>query len=275
MAVEWVRVDDHVVVATDRRAWLQPWPSATFAAPMAGDGTAASTANLLDGILAAAARAAVPAPPPPALNPERWAWRLIGAYTTTSATPRLMREAGSRVARNGRHRLAAHCRAVAQEEDGHDRLALRDLAALGYDAPALVTDVVHPTAAALVAYFENTVRSPHPVSCLGYAYALERRASVVPRDYVEAVERVLPRGVRATRCLRVHSSIGSDGRHVAEAVEVIAGLPPADRRRVATACYETARLLSSPPPGSLVDDEALGSLLSPYQTKGVVSWRRT
>jgi hypothetical protein len=63
--------------------------------------------------------------------------------------------------------------------------------------------------------------------------------------------------VRATRCLRVHSAVSADAKHVEDALEVTAGLPAEDRRLVARACYETALIACSPPPGGHIAETAL------------------
>jgi hypothetical protein len=224
---------------------------------MAGPGTEASTARLLDGAVALGQRDAGPGEPPPPLTVERWAWRLCGYYHTTTVTPALMAVAAERFAAAGREALAAWAREKAVEERGHDALALRDLAALGYDAEAAVAQLRPSTAVALAERLRAAVHADDPVGCVGYAYALERLALARGPDYVARVEAVLPPGVRATRCLRVHSALGSDRKHVHETVALVASLGAPERARIAVAAYETAVQCCAAPPGGTLGDEAL------------------
>jgi hypothetical protein len=266
--LEWVRVEPNgIVVATEHGAWLHrahPLDSADpFLHPMTGPGTPATTRGLLDGAIAAAQQAAPPATPPP-MTLSRWAWRLCGYYRTTRATPILMAEAAERFAAAGRHALAAYARAKVQDEGGHDRLALRDLRALGYRAEAVADSLVPPTAAALVDYFTELVRADDPVGCLGYAYALERLALSSGREQIERIEALLPPGVHATRCLRVHSALGADARHVDDVIQVAARLSAAERIAIALACHRTAQLCANPPSDGYPSDEWLTRQLSSF-----------
>lgn len=259
-ASEWVRLEaGAVVVATDAAAWVHRpsgWaPDDPFLRPMETPGTPATTRNLLDGVIACA-QPAVPPASPPAMTLHRWAWRLAGYYHTTEATPRLMAEAARRFTATGRPELAAYALGKVADEAGHDALALRDLRALGLPAGIVVRRWIPPTAAALVNYFTGLVRSDFPVAALGYAYALERLALTSGDAYIASVEAVLPPGVRATRCLRVHSALGSDLSHTEDLIAVAAGLPAVDRIRIAHACHETARLCSMAP-DSVPSDEVL------------------
>ncbi len=283
IAMEWAEVEPgYIVVATGDRIWLhtpvfngQPDP---FALPMEGPGSVETTRQLLDGAIGAAGRRkpsqapslpTSPAPqqtPPggaPSLTPARWAWRLAGYYQTTHATPRLMAAAAERFAAAGRDALAAWARDKVRDEAGHDRLALRDLDALGYDAARLVDALVPPTAAALVRYFEARVlEDDDPIGCVGYAYALERLALERGARDIAAIEAILPHGIVATRCLRVHSAVGSDAAHVDEAVRLVAQLTAGERTRVARACHETAIIYCTPPANGFITEEALVQRLS-------------
>lgn len=258
---EWFRLDDgRVVVATAARSWVVPAEAAgeggPYAAPMQGPGSVETTGRLLDGAVALgqrdARRGGVRAPP---LTAERWVWRLAGLYHTTTVTPGLLLEAAERFEAEGRRALAEWARKKEREERGHDELALRDIAALGYDPERTVALLRPPTALALADWFRRAVRSDEPARCVGYAYALERLALTGGRAYIEHVESLLPPGVRATRCLRVHSAIGSDTRHVRDTVELVATLSAGERRRICLATHATTVLCwSSPPKGHVADD---------------------
>lgn len=280
--LEWVRVTpDKVVVATAERVWLHRAkafdPSDPFVQPMDCEGSFATTRNLLEGVICAAQESVARATHPPPLTLFRWVWRLAGYHHTTHATPRLMSEAAERFAAAGRTRLAQYAEHKALSEKRHDELALRDLTALGYHAELLVEKLIPPTAARLVDYFTRCVHAPDPVGCIGYGYALERLAVAVGKDYIEQVKLLLPAGVRATRCLRIHSALGSDAGHLWEAVELIASLAAGERERIALACYETTKICCSPPPDGYPSEEeieqALSTLMLITSRKGVESWQ--
>ena len=261
-AMEWAEIaPGRVIVATAREAWVHqpvfPGYLDVFNEPMQGAGSADTTRRLLDGAIAAAAQRA-PARPRPPLTPARWAWRLAISYHTTHATPRLMAIAAERFAAAGRDALAAWAWQKATEERGHDQLALRDLEAMGYDAGRVVEHLMPPVARALVAYFEARVtQDGDPVGCAGYAYTIERLALLRGRPDIAAVQAILPPGVEATRCLRVHSAVGSDAQHVEEAIALVAGLDAAERSHVARACYETSAICFAPHESGDITEEAL------------------
>jgi hypothetical protein len=271
VSLEWARVSPGtVIVATKDRAFAHALVSGTgdpFAAPMEGPGSAATTRRLLDGAIGAAARAVLPAPEPPSpppLTPERWAWRLSGYHCTTHPTPARMAEASRRFAAQGRAALAAWAATKAREETGHDLLALRDLEALGY-APSWVEAHVPPASRALVEYFAAVTHADDPIGCVGYSYALERLALGRDAGSVAAVQAVLPPGVDATRCLRVHSAVGSDAAHVEETVALVAGLGADERTQIAIACFETALRFHAPPAVAPPTDAELAAILSPHR----------
>lgn len=237
---------------------------------MNGPGTVASTAWLLDGALGAGrARAQASwTAPPPALTATRWIWRLVSYYHLTTHTPGLMRRAADAFDAAGRATLGAWAREKAEDEDHHDRLALKDLADLGMDGPGLVAAEIPQTAAALVAYFHDSVADALPLRCIGYAHAVERLAIAQGQASIDRVRAVLPTGSRAWRSLRVHSGVGSDVKHVAENVDVITTLPASERSCVAVACHDVAALLfSTPTAGQLVEAD-LDALLAPWHRAG-------
>jgi hypothetical protein len=267
--IEWAPLAaGKVVIATANGAWLHsPAIGSPFTRPMTGPGSVPAVRNLLDAAVragwAAAHRIAVPP-----LTVHRWAYRLSGFYQTTHATPVLMLEVAERFASSGRDSLAQWAETKVREEQGHDELALRDLRDLGYDADEVVKVLVPPGPAALVRYLERQVRAEEPVGCVGYAYALERSAIEVDERYIEHVESILPPGRRATRCLRVHSSVGSDQKHVQETAELVASLPPDARARIAVACYETAVLCSESHEREPPDETSLEQRLYYLKRKG-------
>jgi len=250
---------DLTVVATATRAFLhvpQALGSDPFQTPMCGDGTPETTHWLLEGAIAAAGRAfhAPQAPLSPGIEsrePVRvsaahWAYRLAGYFHTTDATRRLLPVIARRFAQSDRRTLAAWAELKISEESGHDQLALRDLSELGYRAQGLVGAFVPPRAAAWVPLFERLAAADDAVGCVGYAHALERLAALRGPAEVSAIEQSLPSAVNATRCLRVHSGLGSDPHHLRSNVTTTAALNADERRAVAQACYLTARIHFDP-----------------------------
>jgi len=269
-AIEWAELTPRtVIVADEDRAWLHTRGlgsgSEPFSMPMQGPGSLATTRNLLDGAVGAGQRSVAQAEPPPPLSAIRWVYRLAGYYHTTHVTPGLMEQAAARFAAAGQESLARWAETKTREERGHDELALRDLRALGYAAERVVDELRPAIAVALASAFSAWVLGPDPVYCVGYAYALERLALTRGPDYLARVESVLPKGVLATRCLRVHSGTGSDARHVEETALLVASLPAEERAKIALACYETAALCSMSPKGGHLTEDALQQVLAPLK----------
>jgi len=248
---EWAQIaPGKVVVATTERAWLYQ-PRSTddpFAQPMSGAGSFATTRKLLDTAIAAAKYAVTSDKRPPALTGTRWIWRLAGTYHQTSPVPNLMQLAAKGFAANNRSDLEEWAREKAEEEQGHDLLALKDIQSL-----------------ALMDYFTRSVKDRNPIDGVGYTYTMERLSLGIGEDYIQKVEALLPPETKATRCLRVHSSVGADAAHVDENVSLIAGLSAEERTRIARACYETALICFSPPPGEYISDKELQQILEPLK----------
>ena len=260
---------DRWIVANSHGAWqLRRQPSTDKGGldlSTGEDDGLAIVQHLLDGAIAAARSAAakngttnISVPP---LSKLRWLWRLSGLYHLTHSTPRLMREAAFRLREQGHSLLAEWADQKATEEQGHDQLAMCDIRSLDYNSTQIIARLQPPVAIALVDYFTRCVRSSSPVSCVGYAYTMERLAMEVDRAYLTAVERHLPEGVCATRCLRVHSGIGSDRAHVAETIDCVAKLTAREYSQIVKACYQTALLSFTPPTDGYLSDADIQALL--------------
>lgn len=266
-------VADAAVVKTAKRTWAhQPSSakkSAVFTEKLAGASSKVKTRKLLDGAIALAWSRVKTCRRPPALTCARWVWRLAGSYHLCQPTPRLMDEAAWRFASAGRMVLAGWAAQKASEEAGHDRLALLDLQSMGYKAEAVVKELVPPAAATLVNYFTRSVQARDPIGCVGYSYTMERLAMGIKEDYIQKVEALLPPNIHATRCLRVHSGVGSDVGHVDETVDMMAELIPDERVQVARACYETALLCFSPPSESYISEEELERVLKALEQTSI------
>ncbi|MEH2313002.1 MAG: hypothetical protein V7K35_16730 [Nostoc sp.] len=225
----------------------------------------AQTQKLLDRAIASAWYTVKSDRRPPALTPIRWIWRLAGLYHLCHSTPQLMEEAAQHFASANRQSLAQWALKKAKEEAGHDQLALLDIQSMGYEAQAVVEALVPPSAKALVDHFTRTVQNSDPIDCVGYSYTAERLAICRGLEYIQRIEILLPSGKNATRCLRVHSAIGTDVEHVEEAVEMIAELTPNEQTRVAKACYQAALLRFSPPIKDYISDEEIQNVLKPFK----------
>jgi pyrroloquinoline quinone (PQQ) biosynthesis protein C len=264
-------VSDATASKTTNYTWAQQPKlikrSAVFPKKKADAGSKAKTQQLLDGAVAYAWSRVKSRSRPPALTPTRWVWRLASSYHLTHSTPRLMEEAAQRFNALGRKSLMHWALEKSREEAGHDRLALLDIQSMGYNAEAVVKALVPSTAAVLLDYFTRSVQAIDPIGCVGYSYTMERLALGIGKDYIQRVENILPPNINATRCLRVHSSVGSDVEHVDETVDMMAEVTPEDRARVARACYETAMLCFSPPKQDYISEEELQKLLKPLELK--------
>jgi hypothetical protein len=186
---------------------------------------------------------------------------LIGSYHTTHATPRLLHVAAERFRVLGRSSLVEFLEEKIREESGHDKLALKDLRALGLPAERLVEAIEPSIIVDLIGYFETAAHAPYPIATVGYSYALERNALFIRKEHIDAVQAVCPPGVDATRCLRVHSGTGADASHVVEMVEFIATLPADDRLAVLQAVYETMKIIAAPRREDLMTDGEIENLL--------------
>lgn len=266
--VEWAQIaPGKVIVATEDRSWLyQPrTESDRFSQPMEGAGSIATTRKLLDGAIGSAKYAVNSDVRPPALTATRWVWRLAGSYHLCYHTPLLMKKAAQQFASAGRSTLAQWATERAKEEQGHELLALRDIQSMGYDPQAVVGSLIPLPTILLMDYFTRSAEDLNPIDCVGYSYTMERLALCIDEEYIQKVEDLLEPGINATRCLRVHSSVGADVEHVEETVAMAAGLSAKERIRIARACYETALMCFSPPSDGYISDAELQQILKPLE----------
>jgi hypothetical protein len=102
------------------------------------------------------------------------------------------------------------------------------------------------------------------VSTRQYEFEIgDQRLASEAEESVAAIERLIPAGIKATRCLRVHSGIGSDAGHVAKSIALMASLPPEDRAAIARATYETISLQFAAP-SDYPGDAAMRALLDEF-----------
>lgn len=176
---------------------------------------------------------------------QRYIYSLASSYGTTLATPVVMRRLAERLRAQGQPAWAKFCDGVAANESGHEDELVLDLNALGIDGPAFLKAVRPPSATALVAHFNRLVDGDQPVAALGYVYALQRSSLLLDKKITERIEALIPAGINASRSLRTHGGTGDNARHVAETEAFIAMLPPAARRAVALAVFETITLMTA------------------------------
>jgi hypothetical protein len=223
---------------------------------MTGVGAAGSTVGLLDGAinLGFAGTEKRLARPDPTL--VGYIVALVGAYYTSVDTPRNLRRAASRFQELGRPEIAAYLEERAREETGHDRLALKDLRALGMPAERLVANFIPEGIKPLCKRFDDLCVQDYPIGCIGYSYCLERIAALKQKTDVEKVQAMCPGGVDATRFLRSHSSLGSEAAHVKETIEFVASLPANDRISVVQETYNSASIMAEGYNHELLKSEA-------------------
>ena len=248
-----------------------------FATPMTGVGAAGSTVGLLDGAINlgfAGIEKHLARPEPTVVG---YIVALVGAYHTSVDTPRNLRRAASRFNELGRPEVAAYLEERAREETGHDRLALKDLRALGVPGERLVANFIPEGIKPLCQRFDDLCAEEYPIGCIGYSYCLERIAALKQETDIERVRALCPDGVDATRFLRSHSSLGSEANHVAETIEFVASLPANDRIRVVQETYKSSLILAEGYNHELLKSEAemleelqqaLGEAL-PYRRSGL------
>ncbi|MFS0518388.1 hypothetical protein ACEYW6_27225 [Nostoc sp. UIC 10607] len=232
--------------------------------------TIARTQKLLDRAIAYAWHTVRSDRRPFTLTFMQWVWQLAGSYHLTHSYVQLIEEASRHFAASGRESLAQWAAHKATEEAGHDRLALLDIQSMGYNAQGVVKALIPPSAIVLVNYLARSVQALDPIGCVGYSYTLERIAIGIKEKHIRSVEGLLPPTIRATRCLRVHSSVGGDVEHVEETVEMVAQLAYEERIRVAMACYETALLYFNPLAEDYISEDELKDILKPLELRSDV-----
>jgi hypothetical protein len=263
LVMEWVNVtgDISIIARESGEVWFHT-PTCTkedlnpFASLMTGAGSAGSTVGLLDGAinLGFAEIEKRLAHPEPTL--VGYVVALAGAYHTSVDTPRNLQRAASRFNELGRPEVAAYLEERAREETGHDRLALKDLRALGVPGERLVANFIPEGIRPLCKRFDDLCVQDYPIGCIGYSYCLERIAALKQETDIEKVRALCPDGVDATRFLRSHSSLGSEVTHVEETIAFVASLPANDRIRIVQETYESALIMAEGYNHELLKSEA-------------------
>jgi len=251
LVTEWVNVtgDISIVARESGEVWFHTQSGTKgdvnpFVSPMTGAGSAGSTVGLLDGAINlgfAGIEKRLARPDPTLVG---YVVALVGAYHTSVDTPRNLQRAAGRFNELGRPEVAAYLEERAREETGHDRLALKDLRALGVPGERLVANFIPEGIKPLCKRFDDLCVQDYPVGCIGYSYCLERIAALKQEADIEKVRALCPDGVDATRFLRSHSSLGSEVTHVEETIAFVASLPAYDRIRIVQETYESALIMA-------------------------------
>jgi hypothetical protein len=263
LVTEWVNVtgDISIIARESGEVWFHSLSGTKaevdpFATPMTGVGTAGSTIRLLDGAINlgfAGIEKRLARPEPTIVG---YIVALVGAYHTSVDTPRNLRRAASRFNELGRPEVAAYLEVRAREETGHDRLALKDLRALGVPGERLVANFIPEGIKPLCKRFDDLCVQDYPIGCIGFSYCLERIAALKQETDIEKVRALCPDGVDATRFLRSHSSLGSEASHVEETIAFVASLPANDRISVVQETYESALIMAEGYNHELLKSEA-------------------
>jgi hypothetical protein len=263
LVTEWVKVtgDISIVASESGEVWFHTPGGAKekvdpFATPMTGMGAMGSTVGLLDGAInlgfaGIEKRLACPEP-----TLAGYIVALVGAYHTSVDTPRNLLRAARRFEELGRPEVTAYLEDRAREETGHDRLALKDLRALGVPAERLVANFIPEGIKPLCKRFDDLCVQDYPIGCIGYSYCLERIAALKQKTDIEKVRALCPDGVDATRFLRSHSCLGSEVTHVEETIQFVASLPANDRISVVQETCESALIMAEGYNHELLKSEA-------------------
>ena len=223
---------------------------------MTGAGSPGSTVGLLDAAINLGFAKIQKAAPPPKPNLVAYVVALVGAYHTSVDTPHNLQRAAKRFEELGRPEVAAYLEERAREETGHDRLALKDLRALGVLGERLVANFMPTGIKPLCQHFDELCAEAYPIGSIGYSYCLERIAALKNEADIEKVKTICPDGVDATRFLRSHSALGSEASHVAETIEFVASLPAEDRIAVVRETYRSAAIMAEGYSSELLKSEA-------------------
>src|ERR1700719_4052050 len=162
LVTEWVNVagDISIIARDSGEVWFHTQSDTKgvvnpFASPMTGAGSAGSTVGLLDGAINlgfAGVEKRLARPDPTLVG---YVVALVGAYHTSVDTPRNLQRAASRFNELGRPEVAAYLEERAREETGHDRLALKDLRALGMPGELLVASFIPEGIRPLCDHFDD------------------------------------------------------------------------------------------------------------------------
>jgi hypothetical protein len=216
-----------------------------FSMPMAGKGSLGSTAALLNGAVTLGLGGDISVLKSCATSLPQYALDLVGSYHNSGRTVGNYLKAAKRFRALGRADIASYLERHAREENGHERLALRDLNALNLPAERIVENLVPEGVASLCELFDQLSSLDYPIGCIGYSYFFESSAAKRQKADIDALQAMCPEGIDATRFMRAHSCMGSEADHVDDMIGFIANLPANDRLEIVKATYATAVTVKS------------------------------
>lgn len=201
----------------------------------------------------------------------RYVYSLAASKVTIDSTPPMMRSTVKNLISKKAPVAWVHFfEQMATDEDGHEITPVADINALGISAVSFFKDYQPAGTVKLVQYGWKLSGSSEPVATLGYAYALQRSSLLLNKKIVDKIEAIIPVGVVANRSLRLHSGVGQNAKHVAEAEEFIATLPPQAKESVLLAIFETISILKRS--DSYPGDEEMKKIINRYVIKKKFSY---
>lgn len=251
LTVEWVVVSNNVAIVSRDTGefWFLELEDCgdmlPFATAMTGAGSRGSTGGLLNGAVALGLGNDLRVLQLCTTSLPKYILDLVSSYHNSRRTVGNYLKAAKRFRTLDRLDIATYLERHAREENGHERLALRDLSALDLPAERIVANLVPNGVAALCDLFDSLSSSDYPVGCIGYSYFFESSAAERRKADIDALQTFCPQGVDATRFMRAHSSLGSEVDHVKDMIHFIASLPAFDRIEIVKATYATAVTVSN------------------------------
>ena len=121
-----------------------------------------------------------------------------------------------------------------EEEAGHERWVLNDIAAAGGDADAAARSEPARATDAMIAYAYDTVMRRNPIGFFGMVYVLEGTSVKLAVAAAEAIQRALALPPRAFSYLRSHGEL--DLEHVGHLHSILERLTDAQDRAAVVRC---------------------------------------
>ena len=169
----------------------------------------------------------------------RYAAFLREAFHHVKHTVPLLRACGARLGEDRRELREAVARYI-EEERGHERWILADLAACGEDAGAARESRPAPATQRMVDYVYDYVARRNPVGFFGMVHVLEGTSSALATRAAQALAASLALPPAALTYLASHGSL--DQAHVVFFETLVNGLPAGDRPAVLEVAHNVYRL---------------------------------
>jgi pyrroloquinoline quinone (PQQ) biosynthesis protein C len=202
-----------------------------------------STSSVEGAVFAGVAHSGTSTKATPMTLPRYIRW-LIRYHLFTAQTPALLRRGAQNLCAAGRRDLSEFVLRKADEETGHDRLALLDLEALGLPAAEVIRLIQPPSASVLVSKLREYVESPEPIALLGFSYCMERMTIEKDESFISSIDEICsPKS--ASQFLKVHSGMGNDRDHTDEQLALFETLDFDQLTIVARAAFETADTIAT------------------------------